>query len=160
MYSENERKIFISPHVRMSTFRIMRGSSLDESRRIYARCVVVGELIPLQTSKVCARLDLMAVHGPLYGPLLLKQCFSLWWGNASSGKFVVREAGDGGVVDDDNDDDDDEWDRGIRFFVGVARVGGLETTTDAAPVVCGEQFGERRRRRIGVGFVVGAAKEV
>ena len=85
-------------------------------------------------------------------------------GDASSG-IVVREAGDGGVVDiddvgDDNDDDDDEWDRGIRFFVGVARVGGLETTTDAAPVVCGEQFGERRRRRVGVGFVVGAAKEV
>ena len=75
--------------------------------------------------------------------------------NASSG-VVVREAGDGGVVDDD-DDDDDEWDRGIRFFVGVARVWGLETTTDAAPVVCWEQFGERRRRRIGV---VGAAKEV
>lgn len=84
-------------------------------------------------------------------------------GDASSG-IVVREAGDGGVVDiddvGDDNDDDDEWDRGIRFFVGVARVGGLETTTDAAPVVCGEQFGERRRRRVGVGFVVGAAKEV
>lgn len=124
---------------------------------------MVGALIPFQTSKVYVRLDLMAVHGPLYGPLLLKRCFSLWWGNASSGKFVVREAGDGGVVDiDDDNDDDDEWDRGIRFFVGVARVGGLETNTDAAPVVCGEQFGERRRRRVGVGvgFVVGAAKEV
>lgn len=102
----------------------------------------------------------MAVQGSLYslieGPLRLQWATAADFGgrNASSG-VVVRETGDVGVVD--GDDDGDERDRGIRFFVGVARVWGLETTTDATPVVCWGQFGERRRRRVGF---VGAAKEV